>query len=277
MSLKERISGRIEWMKTGSHKHPMDVSQAPEAHCLCCGTQYRGSFCPCCGQPAKTGKLTLMQGVKDLFSIFTNFDSGFFHTCFELIYRPGYMIDDYLRGIRREYIKPLQLMFLLGTCMLALHYALYGAGFAAEVNEEALSEETSRTAIYLAKIGQWLMENRTFIFLIVVCLLTVPNWLVFRLTERGRNMTLAEHFFAMVYVGCQTMIFDSISQAIEHFTRTNPGDSIGLGLPFFFMVLDSMQLYRTNIIKAALLCILSTVIMLVSITMICVPFTMAME
>lgn len=252
------ISRRI---RTGRHKIPIDLSTMPDVNCLCCGMKFRGEFCPCCGQPAKTDKLTFMQGASDLLGIFTNFDSGFLHTVLELLYRPGYMMNDYLSGRRSEYVKPMQLLFLLGTCQVIISYILYGKGIELENMTAATAEASTRIPHMVTVALEWLKGNPIVSMLLLLSLLVVPNWLSYRLTPRGHGMTMAEHFFLIIYMACQLMTIKIIFILLFCLADSNPYDNLGMWKLPFFIILDSMQFYGIGLFKSILLFLLSVLIL----------------
>ncbi|MDD6891920.1 MAG: DUF3667 domain-containing protein [Bacteroidales bacterium] len=92
----------------------------PEAACRClnCGTVFTGNYCPLCGQHRKTERYHFTSVLRNFASGFFNIDQGFGRTLLELLYRPGYFIDDYLRGKRATYFRPFQLLFVLAALYL---------------------------------------------------------------------------------------------------------------------------------------------------------------
>lgn len=87
------------------------------AHCTCknCGKSFHGNHCPHCGQHRNTPRFTLRNAFQNILSGFFNIDNGFSRNLIELLYRPGYMIRDYLRGKRVHYYKPFQTLFVLAA------------------------------------------------------------------------------------------------------------------------------------------------------------------
>lgn len=197
----------------------------------------------------------------DFINIFTNFDSGFFHTCLELCYRPGHMMRDFLNGHRREYIKPVQLAFLLGTIMLLMHYALYGNGFETGVDTEKLTNEIDKHhAALISNSIQWLWVNHTILYLCCGALLVVPNYFIFRLTKQGKKMNLVEHLYVMIYVTCQLMMLDIVQMPIDRFiTHSN---DFNFGFPLMLLVYDFHQLYSISYRKSVVLSLLSNLVVI---------------
>ncbi len=102
------------------HLKLMQGKQAPrnsEEPCTCrnCGTTYVGNFCSRCGQSRKTPRYRFSNAVKNILGGFTNIDNGFGRTLIDLLYRPGYMIRDFIDGKRIQYFRPFQTLFILAA------------------------------------------------------------------------------------------------------------------------------------------------------------------
>ena len=85
--------------------------------CVCknCRNTFQGNYCPHCGQNRHTPRFTIRNAFQNILSGFFNIDHGFSRNLIELLYRPGYMIRDYLRGKRVHYYKPFQTLFVLAA------------------------------------------------------------------------------------------------------------------------------------------------------------------
>ncbi len=95
-------------------KHEIKETKAP---CTCknCGRPYHGNHCPHCGQSRNTPRFTIRNAFQNVLSGFFNIDNGFSRNLLELLYRPGYMIRDYMKGKRIHYYKPFQTLFVLAA------------------------------------------------------------------------------------------------------------------------------------------------------------------
>lgn len=258
----------------GNHPRRVDATDLQtmdEVVCKNCSTTYHGRFCPVCGQSAGVGRLRIMQGISDLVGIFTNFESGFFHTCLELIYRPGYMIYDFIKGHRKEYIKPIQLLFLLTTILMIEHFLLYGTSFSAgselNIDEEKLGLEKGtlqQVVSIVESVTAWLIENKAVSSLLIVSLLVLPNKICFRKTEVGKSLNVSEHFFVMVYIACQVMMCMIVEMPCDYIMNSHDGYAdIGLGVPPLLILLwDFNQLFHLSLAKTMRLTLLSYVLAL---------------
>lgn len=85
--------------------------------CVCknCRNTFQGNYCPHCGQNRHTPRFTIRNAFQNILSGFFNIDHGFSRNLIELLYRPGYMIWDYLKGKRVHYYKPFQTLFVLAA------------------------------------------------------------------------------------------------------------------------------------------------------------------
>ena len=104
----------------GKKSEPKDKLE--QHTCYNCGDVYEGDYCRSCGQPASTQRITLKQSFSNFFLSFLNIESGFLHTFYELWYRPGYMVMDFIRGHRKPYYKPFSLLIVMAaTYIVAAH------------------------------------------------------------------------------------------------------------------------------------------------------------
>jgi len=140
------VIGRLAHLKISSGRHltPLDPDEHEECQCMNCNTVYKGNYCPNCGQSSSTGRLTIMHAIDNLLGLYINMEKGLLHTCIDLIYRPGYMMRDYIKGHRVEYIKPIQLLFLFATLYLILHYMLFIGVADSSTEKREFSEEEMR-------------------------------------------------------------------------------------------------------------------------------------
>lgn len=83
--------------------------------CLNCYTVYTGSYCNRCGQSRNTPRYRFSNAFRNILGGFTNIDNGFGRTLLDLLYRPGYMIRDFIAGKRILYFRPFQTLFVLAA------------------------------------------------------------------------------------------------------------------------------------------------------------------
>lgn len=247
---------------SGTHPNSIVVEESEEHVCLNCGTHFRGNFCPGCGQRANVGRLTVRSAIDNLLEVMASADKGLFHTIYELLLRPGHMMRDYVRGHRTEYTRPIQLLFLLSTIYLVVHYVFFQ--HAEEVNVyisdiEGQPIEFQGTLGVIYDLAQGMLANRAFMALGTVVLMVLPMWLAFRNTPKGKETSLVEFFFVMVYVSCQQMVFNILQLPFDLIMGQEQSASVGLS--FIFMVWAFHQYYEVSWKMSFWKCLQGTVIM----------------
>ena len=239
----------------GHHPQALNVAECQEHTCLNCGTSFRGNYCPGCGQKADTGRLTLRHALNNLLGVLASADKGLGHTLHELLMRPGHMTRDYIQGHRVEYVRPIQLLFLLASIYLAVHYVFF---LHTEQNTVFVTNILEGTNIRLSGFLQGLLEsilsNRAFVSLVSAGLLWIPMWLAFRPTRIGRQTTLVEFFFVMVYVSCLQMVFSILQLPFDLIRGQEEG--MGVGISFFFMVWSFRQYFLVSWRESVIRCLL---------------------
>jgi hypothetical protein len=108
--LKERYKKFREWQQQPHRVAPM----SNEWHdCATCGTHFEGNYCPRCGQSAQIGRYSFKKAFLLFLDVWGLGNRGMFRTLRDLLFRPGYMIRDYLQGMQMAYYPPFKMFFLL--------------------------------------------------------------------------------------------------------------------------------------------------------------------
>ncbi len=85
------------------------------ANCLNCGTELKGDFCCHCGQKNKSYQVSLKQLFVDFLGDYFTFDSKFFRSMKPLLFKPGFLTNEYIAGRRIRYIPPLRLYLFISV------------------------------------------------------------------------------------------------------------------------------------------------------------------
>lgn len=99
-----------------------------EKNCLNCGTTVAGRYCQRCGQenvPSHMPFFALMQHF--IFDIF-HFDGKFFDTLRYLLFRPGFVPAEYMRGRRMSYLDPIRMYIFTSAVFFLLFFAFAKPG-----------------------------------------------------------------------------------------------------------------------------------------------------
>lgn len=97
-----------------SHMHERE-----EKICLNCGAQLTGRYCPDCGQENVEPKESFWHLVRHFFEDITHFDGKLFATLKYLLFRPGFLTEEYIKGRRASYLNPIR-MYLFISAMFFL-------------------------------------------------------------------------------------------------------------------------------------------------------------
>ncbi len=143
LNLKEKIQQFREWQLT---PHAATPNTEEEHECLNCHEHYTGNFCPRCGQPATTARFSWKVAAASFVDAYGLGERGMFRTMGNLLLRPGYLILDYLRGMRASYFAPFKMYFLLFAVSLLVTHGLniHGANFSFSYDLESAIEEVKK-------------------------------------------------------------------------------------------------------------------------------------
>lgn len=109
--------------------------------CTNCLMAAQGVYCPHCGQKHHSPIRHFSQLISELFTDILNFDSKLLNTMKPLLFRPGFLSQEYFDGRRMRYVSPLKLYFFLSiVTFFLIQYSIN-----AKVHEETVRNETSQT------------------------------------------------------------------------------------------------------------------------------------
>ena len=139
-NLKEKIRQFREWQVTPRAVAP---NTEEEHECLNCHDRYIGKYCPHCGQPASTTRFTWKVAIANFVDAYGLGERGMFRSMGNLLLRPGYLILDYLRGMRASYFAPFKMYFLLVAVSLLVTHGLniQGKNFSLSYDFESAIQE----------------------------------------------------------------------------------------------------------------------------------------
>jgi hypothetical protein len=92
----------------------MNITELPEQTCKSCGNHFTGFYCNVCGEKVLLpGDKKLKSFLSTILIAITFADSKFIKTLWLVIRKPGFLSHQYIEGIRVNYVRPLQLFFIL--------------------------------------------------------------------------------------------------------------------------------------------------------------------
>lgn len=111
----------------------------PAAACANCDAALRGQYCANCGQRARSRMISLWELVREASDVLTSLDSRLWRTLGLLMFRPGFLTEDYLLGRRARYIPPLRLF--IGCSLLFFFLLAIGARYGLEGEVVVVGED----------------------------------------------------------------------------------------------------------------------------------------
>lgn len=216
-------------------------------------------------------------------------------TLWHLIYRPGYMIRDYITGHRMPYFPPVKMLFVLTAAYaLTLHLTRPEASSTVQSNHPSVAVEISNDSTQTepsfslsvthadkandsektkaAAQGQWSdnVLDRAFQFLdrnyalqliLSHAIFAIAALWLFRNPRHGKRMSLTEHFFAQIYIACQLMAI-SVVYCILSGAKSRLSLLYDMPLPAVLLIMcyDYKQLYGYSTIKTIWKTLLTVVI-----------------
>lgn len=232
-----------EWKLQPYQVAPLSEEQR---ECATCGTHYQGNYCPRCGQSAMIGRYSFKNAFMLFLDVWGLGNRGMFRGIRDLLFRPGYMIRDYLRGMHMAYFPPFKMYFLLFALSLLIDTGLNIKGInrteqqekdfelivqtaKPDNNEdEAQKKDSSKmTKVELDKerrieqanvqfesifniVSKWMEDHYSGVLLVSLLLFCYPLWLLFRHCPAIPDLRLSECFVAMVYISNMLIIYSLI-------------------------------------------------------------------
>lgn len=95
-----------------------------ETNCLNCDAQVDGRYCKNCGQENLEPKQNLWHLLTHFFNDFTHFDGKFFTTLKNLLLKPGYLTEEYVKGRRMKYLDPVRMYLFVSFAFFLLYLSL---------------------------------------------------------------------------------------------------------------------------------------------------------
>ena len=168
-------------------------------HCLNCGYDYTGNYCPRCGQEARTGRLNGELIWDRFLDVFNVEKRSLPLTIWYLLFRPGYLISDYLDGHRRNCYSPVLLVFMIAIVYTFIDN-LNSSNSPTEVQQEAKS--VTEAFSKLLSVAWFYLINNMFLIL--------PTWILFRHAPCHTHHTLSEGFFIQMFIASQMLLLNML-------------------------------------------------------------------
>ena len=186
--LKQQYERFKEWQR-----HPIKYHLSDAEHvCQNCGCTFTGNFCPCCSQKAGIGRInwgSVHQGVMDIWGLGTR---SLIYSLWQLLLRPGHIINDYTSGKRQMSFPPVKMLFILTLLYSFVVYWLLPMFIDFNVDSQELRA--------MNDFAEWQQSHYSWVMLIMAVMAIIPTWLLFRYSPRNTRHSLPEGFFIQVFL-----------------------------------------------------------------------------
>lgn len=115
-----------------------------ENNCLNCGSIVQERYCSHCGQENTEVKESFGHLIRHFFEDVTHYDSKFFVTIKDLIFKPGFLTREYLAGRRASYLHPIRMYVFIS-------FLYFLAAFAFSHSGARFEEATKERMVHAAK------------------------------------------------------------------------------------------------------------------------------
>ena len=273
---RERYRRLQEWQRQGTHTPALNVEESEPHVCLNCGTEFRGRFGPGCGQKADTQRLTASQIMNNLLHLFTHADGRLWHTVRDLFSRPGYMMRDYIKGHRAEYISPIQLLFFLATFYLVVKWLFHvdvdeAIVVQAAPTDTAESSAEQAFATYVQNFLRMFLSNKALSALVMSVFLVFPLKFCIRHTEYGRMLNRVELYFVSAYMECQVLIAVTALLPVMSLTGWMPVNYLSL-IDFVFFTWNIRQLLSVSWWRSLRIVVCTYALFILELLLVCILF-----
>ncbi len=112
------------------------LAERKEKACLNCGAAIHGRFCHICGQENIEPKESFWHLVTHFVYDLTHFDGKFFSTLKYLLFKPGFLSHEYLRGRRASYLHPIRMYVFTSAIFFLVFFSMHKEEETVKFNEK---------------------------------------------------------------------------------------------------------------------------------------------
>ena len=209
------------------------------SNCPQCKTEMVDEFfyCPNCGQKRIKKHETLRDLFKNFLGDYFAYDSKLSKSVRPLLFKPGYLSLEYLRGRRMQYIPPLRLYIFVSILFFIL-----------------LNWQTSKVATGAVSSDDLILDNFFHNYLPKVFFLLLPVFagflaLLFRKKKLGFvfQLIVAFHFHTFVFfsLSIYLMLSNAIALSGQLFLNAILLSLIGFGI-LYYLLISLKRIYRLS-------------------------------
>lgn len=242
MSLKQLYGRFRNWQRQSLSYEEI----GSEMHCCCnCGQEYAGTYCPRCGQKARAGRITwttIRNGLMDLFGLSNR---SLPYSVWQLLWRPGYFISDYINGKWQVSFPPVKMLVIVAVLVFFIGQFLLPEYWGLIIEDEPPTVTSTGVSYFMDSAINWLSTHPEWGILFIFSFLILPTWFVFRHAPRNPRHTLPQGFFIQVFMSTQFFIWNFVLSIVLVWTGMNAQQAWGVLVCFLplMVLLDYKQLF----------------------------------
>ena len=200
MNLKERYKRFKTWQVNA-----FDWSYDDNEHhyCVNCENEFVGNHCPHCSQKAGVGKVSWKSVLQSTAEVWGMHNRSLLYSLWQLIWRPGYFISDYINGKRQVSFPPVKLLVIMGVFSAIVDYLFRTP----DITEEVIKEDSPLLNQYF----DWVEASPGWGWLSIVCFFIIPTFCIFRYSPRNTKHSLPQGFFILVFMSILVLIVDDLA------------------------------------------------------------------
>ncbi|MBQ1409294.1 MAG: DUF3667 domain-containing protein [Bacteroidales bacterium] len=215
-NLKDPLARFRSWQKEPRYYSDQDLK---DHRCANCGYEFKGNYCPVCGQGFDEGEIT-WESVWNNFTSVWDLDSRSLpSSIWHLIWRPGYFIGDYISGHKQVSHPPANLLFTVAVIYIII-LQIFGVNI-----DFTFEGETGMHAFEW--IAKWLTEHPAWNMMSFTVCMILPTWALFRHAPRHHHHTLPQSVFIQLLMSTLMMVCSLFANISAWFN---------LLIPFYYIV-----------------------------------------
>ena len=131
------------------------LRERTEKNCLNCNAQVAGKYCQICGQENIEVKESTWHLITHFFNDITHFDGKFFSTLKYLVFKPGFVSTEYIKGRRQSYLNPVRMYVFTSAIFFLIFFSLYhftesSIGVNQSINKHPMTEIAKMDSAHFA-------------------------------------------------------------------------------------------------------------------------------
>lgn len=137
-----KLTSKLNPAKFFGTRNSIPLENMNPTNCENCGQEFKGHFCPKCGQEVTEFSRPFGFVLYDFVGNFFAFDTRFFQTFKFLLFRPGFLASEFFKGRRVRYSPPFRIFVFLSFVLFILLQSLTERSLDKAIeNKESISSE----------------------------------------------------------------------------------------------------------------------------------------